>query len=70
MLLPQLLDVLPHTVKGAGIEFAAHERSLLDLRMDPIRQREHDRLGAELGFRVVVGVPPTLTGGSRLVLLV
>lgn len=61
MVLLQVFNALSNTVKGVGIDFAIHEPTLLKLRMDPTCQREHDRLGAELGFMVVVGLRPILT---------
>lgn len=61
MVVLQVLNALPNTVKGVGVDFAIHEPTLLKLRMDPTCPREHDRLAAELGFMVVVRLPPTLT---------
>lgn len=52
-----MLNVLPHTIRGVGLEFAAHERDLLEMEKEPELYRKHGRLAAKLGFVVMVSAP-------------
>ena len=53
---PQILEVLPHTIRGVGLEFAAHESGLLSVKKDPEMHKKYGRHAAKLGFVVMVSV--------------
>jgi len=48
---------LPRTIRGVGLEFAAHETDLLKAKKKPEMYRKYGRLAAKLGFVVMVSVP-------------
>lgn len=50
----QILSALPHTVRGVGLAFGAHEPRLR--HQEHQDQRNRRRLGDQLGFLVVVSL--------------
>lgn len=50
----QILDELPHTIRGVGKAFGAHEAALFRLRKNPDTQDKYNRLAAKMGFIVTV----------------
>lgn len=53
----QILEELPHTIRGVGKAFGAHETALLKLQRNPETQGKYDRLAAKMGFIVTVRAP-------------
>ncbi|CAM9260310.1 unnamed protein product, partial [Hapterophycus canaliculatus] len=52
----KILEELPHTIRGVGKAFGAHEAALFKLRTNPDMQDKYNRLATKIGFIVTVRV--------------